>query len=149
MTTLYLPNHLLLPCQLHQCPCSECSSPGITPLVSTWVSSLSSPWSDIFRVTMSQFTDTILFLWHKQLLCSGHTWCVRPTCCYPVNPRPHTTKVCILMCNSWSASHGSWCIGTLEQDNYSTVGGDGGCRVGKVQAGTTSPMPDKKGFKLQ
>ena len=24
----------------------------------------------------------------------------------------------------------------------------GGCRVGEVQAGTTSPMPDHKGFKL-
>ena len=29
------------------------------------------------------------------------------------------------------------------------VGGDGGCRVGEVRAGTTSPMPDHKGFKLQ
>ena len=29
------------------------------------------------------------------------------------------------------------------------MGGDGGCRVGEVQAGTTSPMPDHKGFKLQ
>ena len=38
---------------------------------------------------------------------------------------------------------------TFEQDNYSTVGGDGGCRVGEVLAGTTSPMPDHKGFKLQ
>ena len=34
-------------------------------------------------------------------------------------------------------------------DNWCTVGGDGGCRVGKVRAGTTSPMPDHKGFKLQ
>ena len=25
----------------------------------------------------------------------------------------------------------------------------GGCRVGEVRAGTTSPMPDHKGFKLQ
>ena len=41
--------------------------------------------------------------------------------------------------NSYSASH----------DNWWTVGGDGGCRVGEVQAGTTSPMPDHKGFKLQ
>ena len=41
--------------------------------------------------------------------------------------------------DSYSASHDNWC----------TVGGDGGCRVGKVQAGTTSPMPDHKGFKLQ
>ena len=29
------------------------------------------------------------------------------------------------------------------------MGGDGGCRVGEVQAGTASPMPDHKGFKLQ
>ena len=41
--------------------------------------------------------------------------------------------------NSYSASHDNWC----------TVGGDGGCRVGEVRAGTTSPMPDHKGFKLQ
>ena len=41
--------------------------------------------------------------------------------------------------NSYSASHDNWC----------TVGGNGGCRVGEVQAGTTSPMPDHKGFKLQ
>ena len=33
---------------------------------------------------------------------------------------------------------------TFKQDNYSTVGGDGGCRVGEVRAGTTSPMPDHK-----
>ena len=38
---------------------------------------------------------------------------------------------------------------TFKQDNYSTIGGDGGCRVGEVQASTTSPMPDHKGFKLQ
>ena len=41
--------------------------------------------------------------------------------------------------NSYSASRDNWC----------TVGGDGGCRVGEVRAGTTSPMPDHKGFKLQ
>ena len=35
-----------------------------------------------------------------------------------------------------------------KQDNYSTVGRDGGCRIGEVQAGTTSPMPDHKGLKL-
>ena len=45
---------------------------------------------------------------------------------------------CIII-NSYSASHDNWC----------TVGGDGGCRVGEVRAGTTSPMPDHKGFKLQ
>ena len=27
--------------------------------------------------------------------------------------------------------------------------GDGGCRIGEARAGTTSPMPDHKGFKLQ
>ena len=41
--------------------------------------------------------------------------------------------------NSYSASRDNWC----------TVGGNGGCRVGEVRAGTTSPMPDHKGFKLQ
>ena len=29
------------------------------------------------------------------------------------------------------------------------MGASGGCRVGEVRAGTTSPMPDHKGFKLQ
>ena len=38
---------------------------------------------------------------------------------------------------------------TFKQDNYSTVGGDGGRRVGEVWASTASPMPDHKGFKLQ
>ena len=38
---------------------------------------------------------------------------------------------------------------TFEQDNYSTVRRDGGCGVGEVRAGTTSPMPEHKGFKLQ
>ena len=37
---------------------------------------------------------------------------------------------------------------TFKQDNLSTVGGDGGCRVGEVRAGTTSPMPNHKDFKL-
>ena len=41
--------------------------------------------------------------------------------------------------NSYSASRDNWC----------TVGGNGRCRVGEVWAGTTSPMPDRKGFKLQ
>ena len=40
-------------------------------------------------------------------------------------------------------------LDTFKQDNDSTVGGDEGCRVGEVRAGTTSPMPDHKGFKLQ
>ena len=37
---------------------------------------------------------------------------------------------------------------TLKQDNDSTGRGDGGSRVGKVRAGTTSPMPEHKGFML-
>ena len=45
----------------------------------------------------------------------------------------------ISILNSYSASHDNWC----------TVSGNGGCRVGEVRAGTTSPMPDHKGFKLQ
>ena len=35
---------------------------------------------------------------------------------------------------------------TFKWDNYNTVGGDGGCRVGEVRAGTTSPMPDHMGL---
>ena len=35
---------------------------------------------------------------------------------------------------------------SLKQGNYSTVRGDGGGRVGEVQAGTTSPMPEHKGL---
>ena len=57
--------------------------------------------------------------------------------------------------NSQSASHDN-CLhwDTFKQDNYSTVGGDGGCRVGEVRAGTTPPpppppMPYHKGSKLQ
>ena len=34
-------------------------------------------------------------------------------------------------------------------DAQCTVGGDGGYRVGEIRAGTTSPMPDHKHFKLQ
>ena len=37
----------------------------------------------------------------------------------------------------------------LKQDDYSTVGGDGGCSVDDVQAGTTSPIPNHKGFKVE
>ena len=40
-------------------------------------------------------------------------------------------------------------LGHFKQDNSSTVGGDGGCRVGEVRASTISSMPDHKGFKLQ
>ena len=36
-----------------------------------------------------------------------------------------------------------------KQGIYSTVGEDGGCRVGEVRAGAISPMPDHKCFKLQ
>ena len=38
---------------------------------------------------------------------------------------------------------------TASRDNWCTVGGDGGCRVGEVRAGITFPMPEHKGFKLQ
>ena len=39
--------------------------------------------------------------------------------------------------------------GTFKHENYSTVGEDGGCRIDELPAGTTSPIPDHKGFKLQ
>ena len=40
-------------------------------------------------------------------------------------------------------------LNIFKLDNYSTVEGDEGCRVGKVRASATSPVPDHKGFKLQ
>ena len=40
-------------------------------------------------------------------------------------------------------------LGHFKQDNDSTVGGDGGCRVGEVRTGTTSPMPDYKGLTVR
>ena len=33
---------------------------------------------------------------------------------------------------------------TFKQASYSTVGGDGGCRVSEIRAGTTSLVPDHK-----
>ena len=56
----------------------------------------------------------------------------------------HTTLLVLGVCqytfiSSYIASRDNWC----------TVEGDGGWRVGEVRAGTTSPMPDHKGFKLQ
>ena len=52
--------------------------------------------------------------------------------------------------NSKSASHDNWCTeNTFKQGDHSIVRGDGGSRVGEVRAGTTSPMPEHKGFKLQ
>ena len=49
-----------------------------------------------------------------------------------------------------SASHNNWCTRTLLNRIITAQWeGDGGCRVGEVRAGTTSPMPDHKGFKLQ
>ena len=38
---------------------------------------------------------------------------------------------------------------TFKHENYSAVGGEGGCSVGEVRADTTSLMPDHKGFMLQ
>ena len=54
-------------------------------------------------------------------------------------------KFYLLQCQSRQLMH----CDTLKQDNNSTVRGDGGSRVSEVRAGTTSPMPEHKGFKLQ
>ena len=40
-------------------------------------------------------------------------------------------------------------LDTFKQDNYSTVGGDGGYMVAKVRTSTSSPMLDHKSLKLQ
>ena len=39
-----------------------------------------------------------------------------------------------------------WDTFNFKQDDYSTVGGHGGCRVGELRVGTTPPMPDHKGL---
>ena len=57
----------------------------------------------------------------------------------------HINPFYLLKCQSRQLMH--W--DTLKQGNYSTVRGDGGSRVGEVRAGTTSPMPEHKGFMLQ
>ena len=51
-----------------------------------------------------------------------------------------TLKVLVMTIDAWD---------TLKKGNHSTVGGDGGCRGGEVQASTTSLIPNHKGFKLQ
>ena len=58
---------------------------------------------------------------------------------FMVHAKPSEATTMKRFIKSYSASLDNWC----------TVGGDGGCRVGEVRAGTTSPMPDHKGFKLQ
>ena len=52
--------------------------------------------------------------------------------------------------NSYSASQEIWCTATLwNRIMTAQCEGMGGSRVGEVRAGTTSPMPEHKGFKLQ
>ena len=57
-------------------------------------------------------------------------------------------KIKLASANTRVTVHGT-CVSDLKQDNYSTVRGDGEGRVGEVRAGTTFPMPEHKGFKLQ
>ena len=45
------------------------------------------------------------------------------------------SEIKLLKC--WSRELMHWVI--FKQDDYSIMGGDGGCRVGEVRAGTTSP----------
>ena len=55
--------------------------------------------------------------------------------CHEVSYSSLTLKVLVTTLMPWD---------TIKQDNYSTMGGDGRCRVGEVQAGTTSTMSDHK-----
>ena len=101
-----------------------------------------------------QLRYVALSVWERELACiqqlliflvwERERWAVVIFCWY-ITP----TSVFFVI-NSYSASHGNWCTtNTLKQYNDSTVRGDGGSRVGEVRAGTTSPMPEHKGFKLQ
>ena len=58
----------------------------------------------------------------------------------------------ILLLNSYSASHDNWCTATLWNRIITAQCegmGEVGSASGEVRAGTTSPMPEHKGFKLQ
>ena len=63
--------------------------------------------------------------------------------------RCYTEQCCLICHNTWWVGFCSINSYRASRDNWCTVGEDGGCRVGEVQVGTTSPMPDHKGFKLQ
>ena len=53
-----------------------------------------------------------------------------------------TIGVCVCVCVNQSRQSQR----RTRPDNYSTVRGDGGGRVGEVRVGTTSPMPEHKGL---
>ena len=65
---------------------------------------------------------------------------------YCIQPGQWPPSVDNIICTT---PHDHLTLKSASRDNWCTVGGDGGCRVGEVRAGTTSPMPDHKGFKLQ
>ena len=77
--------------------------------------------------------------------------------CYSYETTRHMVSFCILIKRFVQHLQGhmdAWCILfskslTVLVATIDAVGGDGGCRVGKVRASTTSPMPDHKGFRLQ
>ena len=107
---------------------------SLTSLISPWIdimpeSQLLCVHSEYYKEILSLAILMNLFIWVQ------YRWSVLSLL--------HVISVDILQwtipINSYSANHDNWC----------TVGGDGGCRVGEVRAGTTSPRPDHKGFKLQ
>ena len=106
-------------------------------------------WSHLFVICLhSNLLATHRVYEHKEGLWSLQLWKNQRTKgfqCFATQAAWLYWSICF---NSLGASHDNWCIGTLilKQDNYSTVGEDGGCRVGEVRAGTTSPMPDHKGL---
>ena len=63
---------------------------------------------------------------------------------YKSVPHWYIRSQVVLPGNSSSASHDNWCTGTLLNRIITALGGDRGCRVDKVQAGTTLPVPDHK-----
>ena len=69
--------------------------------------------------------------------------------CYTYYTRTAPWLSVALILTLKSASH-NWCTRIpLNRIITAQWEGMGGCRVGKVRAGTTSPMPDYKGFQLQ
>ena len=71
--------------------------------------------------------------------------------CFSMATHPlKTSQETSIPFNSYSASHDNWCTETLlNRVITAQCEGMGGSRVGEVRAGTTSPMPEHKGFVLQ
>ena len=104
-----------------------------------------------YGLLVQPITPSIFVLWHCTFCVNYAVWHL--TCPHSIFPLASLLQYRDYVGCPWS------CISMKyyqmfhgfegASDNWCTVGGDGGCRVGEVRASTTSPMPDHKGFELQ